>query len=92
MALPATPPPAPALLLPLPYFDAAFLPAQAGKRMLFYCGSGKRSEKAARIALKGGLDPVAHMDGGFGAWKQAGKPHVGTDMATGAPVRVEGKG
>lgn len=25
------------------------------------------------------------MEGGFGAWKQAGLPYIGTDMATGAP-------
>ena len=55
---------------------------------MFHCGSGKRSEKVARAALEAGLGKVAHMDGGFGAWKKAGKPHVATDMASGAPQKV----
>jgi rhodanese-related sulfurtransferase len=46
-----------------------------------------RSERVARIALEAGLGPIAHMEGGFGAWKAAGKPYMGTDMATGAPQR-----
>lgn len=77
-----------ALLMPLPSFDPHALPTQEGKRLVFHCGSGKRSEKAARLALQAGLDPVAHLGGGFGAWKKAGKPHVAIDMATGAPKRV----
>ena len=43
------------------------------------------SPKVAEIALATGLSPLAHMEGGFGAWKQAGLPYTGTDMATGAP-------
>jgi hypothetical protein len=28
------------------------------------------------------------MEGGFGAWKKEGKPHLATDPATGGPKRV----
>jgi rhodanese-related sulfurtransferase len=76
-----------ALLMPMAFFDAKALPGQTEKRLVFHCGSGKRSEKVAREAIAAGLDPIAHMEGGFGAWKQAGLPHITTDMASGAPKR-----
>jgi len=81
-----------ALLMPLSFFDANHLPSQQGKQLVFHCGSGARSDKVAGAALAAGLDPVAHLGGGFAAWKQAGLPYTGTDMATGAPKRVPGKG
>ena len=77
-----------ALLLPMAFFVAGKLPSQEGKRIVFHCGSGARSEKVARKALAAGFSPVAHMEGGFGAWKTAGRPHITTDMATGAPKRT----
>lgn len=79
-----------ALLLPLPFFEPERLPSQSGKRIVFYCGTSKRSEMAARRALDGGVTPVAHMEGGFGAWKEAHEAYIGTDMATGNAVRVPG--
>lgn len=81
-----------ALLMPLPFFDARNLPTQDGKRLVFHCGSGVRSEKAARQALAAGIEPVAHLGGGFGAWKKAEQPYVSTDMATGGYKDVAGKG
>ncbi len=80
-----------ALLLPMPFFKADKLPSQEGKRIVIYCGSGARSGKVANACAEKGVQPVTHMEGGFGAWKQAGKPYVGTDMSTGAPKRVDGK-
>lgn len=80
-----------ALLLPLPFFEADRLPDQVEKRIVFHCGSGMRSERAARLALEGGFAPVAHMEGGFAAWKAAGESYMGTDMGTGQSVRVPGK-
>ena len=77
-----------AMLLPLPFFRSDALPSQEGKRLVFHCGSGATSEKLARQCLAAGITPVAHMDGDFGAWKKAGRPHIGTDLATGAPKRV----
>ncbi|SHL37418.1 Rhodanese-related sulfurtransferase [Roseovarius litoreus] len=79
-----------ALLLPLPFFNAEKLPGQSDKKIVFHCGSGIRSDKVARAALDAGIDRIAHMEGGFAAWKQAGLPFIGTNMATGAPQRVNG--
>ncbi|MBM9593149.1 rhodanese-like domain-containing protein [Roseitranquillus sediminis] len=77
-----------ALLFPLAFFRADSLPSQEGKRLVFHCGSGARSEKVARQCLAAGITPVAHLEGGFGAWKKEGRSHIATDMATGAPKRV----
>ena len=41
----------------------------------------------ARKALMSGRERIAHLDGGFAAWKKAGQPYITTDMASGAPVR-----
>jgi len=43
-----------------------------GKKFLFYCNLGWRSALAAQVSQQMGLSPVAHIDGGFDAWKQAG--------------------
>lgn len=77
-----------ALLLPMAFFRADRLPSQNGKRLVFYCGSSMRSGKMAEAALKGGYSPVAHLEGGFGKWKESGQPYIGTDMSTGAPKSV----
>ncbi|MBV0913312.1 rhodanese-like domain-containing protein [Anianabacter salinae] len=79
-----------ALLMPLAFFRAETLPQGDTKQIVFHCGSGMRSEKVARAALDAGFGTVAHLGGGFGAWKQAKLPFVGTDMATGAPKKVQG--
>lgn len=42
------------------------------KVFLFYCASGWRSALAARTAREMGLGRVAHIGGGFTAWKEAG--------------------
>jgi rhodanese-related sulfurtransferase len=44
------------------------------KRYVFFCAGGLRSALAAQIAQRMGLKPVAHIRGGFGAWKTAGGP------------------
>jgi rhodanese-related sulfurtransferase len=44
------------------------------KRYVFFCAAGWRSALAAKTAQRMGLKPVAHIDGGFGAWKKAGGP------------------
>ena len=54
-----------------PYHKAQF--AQ-DKRYVFFCAGGLRSALAAQIAQRMGLQPVAHIRGGFGAWKNAGGP------------------
>lgn len=45
-----------------------------GKKFLFYCNLGWRSALAAQVSQQMGLSPVAHIGGGFDAWKQAGGP------------------
>ena len=42
------------------------------KRFVFFCAGGWRSALAAKTAQDMGLEHVAHIEGGFGAWKKAG--------------------
>jgi rhodanese-related sulfurtransferase len=44
------------------------------KRFVFFCAGGLRSALATQTAQRMGLKPVAHIAGGFGAWKEAGGP------------------
>lgn len=74
-----------ALLAPLQAFQPRHMPSQSEKRIVFHCGSGVRSGKVANQCLANGFGKVAHMKGGFSAWKDAGFDYTGTDMATGAP-------
>jgi rhodanese-related sulfurtransferase len=75
-----------ALLYPLSTFDAAALPHDWARHVVFYCGSGKRSLAAAEKRLAAGNDKAAHMGGGITAWKRAGLPVIALSAATGAPT------
>ena len=44
------------------------------KTYVFFCAGGFRSALATQTAQRMGLKPVAHIKGGFGAWKQSGGP------------------
>jgi len=44
------------------------------KRFVFFCAGGLRSALAAQTVQRMGLKPVAHVRGGFGAWREAGGP------------------
>lgn len=44
------------------------------RRFVFYCASGWRSALAAKTAQDMGLAGVAHIGGGYTAWKAAGGP------------------
>jgi rhodanese-related sulfurtransferase len=44
------------------------------KRFVFFCAGGWRSALAAAAAQDMGLRPVAHLGGGFSAWKVEGGP------------------
>jgi rhodanese-related sulfurtransferase len=44
------------------------------KSFVFYCAVDWRSALATRAAQDMGLAPVAHLAGGFNAWKDAGGP------------------
>ena len=78
-----------ALLMPMAFFNANALPAQVGKRIVLHCGSGVRSGRMAETMKAAGMSPLAHMEGGFGAWKEAKLPYIGTDMGSGAPIRMQ---
>lgn len=52
-----------------PYAKPQF---QQDKRFVFFCAGGLRSALAARAAQEMGLKPVAHIKGGYGAWRDAG--------------------
>lgn len=46
----------------------------SGKKLVLFCGSGGRSALAAKTLKDMGVDKVAHVAGGFGAWQKAGGP------------------
>jgi rhodanese-related sulfurtransferase len=54
-----------------PYAKPIF---QQEKKFIFHCAGGMRSALAAKTAQDMGLKPVAHMVGGFAAWREAGGP------------------
>jgi rhodanese-related sulfurtransferase len=63
-----------------PYAKPVF---QQDKRYVFFCAGGLRSALAAKTVQDMGLTPVAHVEGGFGAWRKAGGPVTGPDAAPG---------
>jgi rhodanese-related sulfurtransferase len=46
----------------------------ADRKFVFFCAAGARSALATQAAKRMGLKPVAHIAGGFVAWKAAGGP------------------
>ena len=46
----------------------------SGKSFVLYCQSGWRSALATAALQDMGLAPVAHVEGGFRAWKDSGAP------------------
>ncbi len=57
-----------------PYFKPVF--ADEGKEFILFCGAGWRSALATRTLQDMGMTNVAHIDGGFAAWKKAQAPMV----------------
>ena len=53
-----------------PYAKPIF---QENKKFIFHCASGWRSALAAKSAQDMGLKPVAHLGGGYKAWRDAGE-------------------
>jgi len=74
-----------ALLYPLSTFDAALLPPDGPRRVVFHCAAGGRSLTAARQRMATG-QPAAHMTGGLAEWKAAGLPVIRIDPRTGRPA------
>lgn len=54
-----------------PYHLAALDPA---KRVILHCSAGSRSALGVETLGRLGYQRVAHLDGGFKAWKEAGHP------------------
>jgi len=55
-----------------PYHKPVF--SQPRKRFVLFCAAGWRSALATQTLQEMGLPNVAHIDGGFTAWKDAGAP------------------
>lgn len=53
-----------------PYYRPAL---DDGRQLLLYCGSGWRSALAGAQLIGMGRDDVAHLRGGFSAWREAGQ-------------------
>lgn len=54
-----------------PYFKPVFA---EDRQFVFFCAGGMRSALTTKTLQDMGLKPVAHIAGGFGAWKAAGGP------------------
>jgi rhodanese-related sulfurtransferase len=54
-----------------PYHKPVFA---SGKRYVLYCAGAWRSALEAKMFQDMGIENVAHMAGGFSAWKEAGMP------------------
>jgi len=54
-----------------PYHREVFA---TGKTFIFFCAAGWRSALATKTVQDMGLTPVKHIEGGFGAWREAGLP------------------
>jgi rhodanese-related sulfurtransferase len=54
-----------------PYHKPVFA---SGKQFVLFCGLGWRSALATKTLQDMGLPNVAHIEGGFTAWKEAGAP------------------
>ncbi len=54
-----------------PYFKEVF---STTKRLVLYCASAWRSTLAAKALQDMGMTNVAHLEGGFAAWKANGGP------------------
>ncbi len=52
----------------------------SGKRFVLYCGGAWRSALEAKMFQEMGIKNVAHMAGGFTAWKEAGMPTEAVDQ------------
>ena len=54
-----------------PYYKPAL---DDGRTLVLYCGSAWRSALAAKALVEMGREDVAHLEGGFTAWRAAGLP------------------
>lgn len=69
-----------------PYFKPVF--AQ-DKEFVFFCAAGWRSALTTKTVQEMGLGKVAHIEGGFAAWKAAGAPVAVLPPKTPKPAKTE---
>jgi rhodanese-related sulfurtransferase len=62
------------VLLPLSQFEASRIPPDTGKRIVFSCAAGVRSQHALVMAQAAGLPLTEHYAGGFKEWYGMGEP------------------
>jgi len=70
-----------------PYHKPLF--ADESKEFILFCGAGWRSALAAKALQDMGMTNVAHIDGGWGAWVNAGAP---TETLEAQKARRQAKG
>ena len=64
-----------AIHAPMSAFDPELLPVDTGKRVVFICAQGARSEQVGQYVVAQGILPEAYnMAGGLMAWAEAGLP------------------
>ena len=72
-----------AMLFPLSAFDPKFVPFEGERRIVFHCGTGKRSYDAVMRAGETAQGDISHLAGGIKAWKDAGLETISFDPETG---------
>ncbi len=77
-----------ALLFPLSTFNPTYLPLDTDKQLVFHCGGGGRSKKAATSLFAHGIAESSHLAGGIRGWKAAGLPVIALDPLTGKSVET----
>lgn len=60
--------------IPIDRFDPAMLDLSDGRKVVFYCHSGRRSARAAERLSDFTGRKERHLDGGIEAWQAAGLP------------------
>ena len=64
-----------AVHVPMSAFDPELIPVDTGKRVVFICARGARSEKVGRyVVAQGILTEAYNLAGGLIAWAEAGLP------------------
>ncbi len=64
-----------AIHVPMSDFDPKHIPTDTGKKVVFVCAQGARSEQVGRyVVAEGILAEAYNMAGGLMAWAEAGLP------------------
>ena len=64
-----------AVHVPMSSFEPALIPTDTGKKVVFLCAHGQRSEQiGGYVVAEGILTEAYNMAGGLAAWAEAGLP------------------